>query len=186
MLKAAWRFRSFLRNHVLAFSCGVLLVLAETLADLAMPWPLKVIVDGVIGGEPQHGWLAQAIAGGSLRREDVLARALVATALLVALSAVFDFGSDYLMNSAGQRVVSRIRGALFSHLQRLSIGFHDRQRVGDLVGRLTVDIDRTQNMLVAIFDTLIPNVVMLVGLAVVMLVVDPTFGLPWIHRQPIC
>lgn len=177
MLKAAWRFRNFLRNHSLAFTCGVLLVLAMTLADLAMPWPLKVIVDGVIADEPQHGWLAQTIAGDSPRREDVLLRALVATALLVALSAAFDFGSNYLMSSAGQRVVSRIRGALFSHLQRLSIGFHDRQRVGDLVGRLTVDIDRTQNMLVAIFDTLIPNVVMLAGLAVVMLVVDPTFGL---------
>ena len=177
MLRAAWRFRRFLRRHWIAFGGGAVLVVAETLVDLAMPWPLKVIIDGVIGHRAQDGWLARLITGQSRQPHQMLVRALIATVILVALSAVFDFCSDYLMNGAGLRVVARVRSTLFGHLQRLSLSFHDRQRLGDLVGRLTVDIDRTQNMLVAIFDTLIPNVVMLVGLAVVMVLIDPGFGL---------
>jgi subfamily B ATP-binding cassette protein MsbA len=177
MLRAAWRFRRFLRPQRWPLVGGAVLVMAETVADLAQPWPLKVIVDGAVGHKPQHGWIAKLIGGPAADPQTILIRALVATALLVGLSALFDFGSDYLMNGAGERVVVRVRAALFSHLQRLSLAFHDRQRVGDLVGRVTVDIDRTQTMLVAIFDTLIPNVIMLVGLAVVMVLIDPAFGL---------
>src|SRR5205823_3216137 len=65
----------------------------------------------------------------------------------------------------------------FGHLQRLSLSFHAHQRVGDLTSRITVDIDRVQSMLVAIFDTFVPNIVMLMGLAVVMIWIDPGFGL---------
>jgi subfamily B ATP-binding cassette protein MsbA len=177
VLIAAWRFRRFLRRHLVAFALGAVLVVAETLADLAQPWPLKVIIDGAIDHRPQHGWLAHAIAGGARQPDQILIHALIATVVLVALSALLAFSSDLLMSGAGERVVVRIRATLFSHLQRLSLSFHERQRVGDLVGRLTVDIDRTQNMLVAIFDTLIPNLVMLGGLAVVMILIDPGFGL---------
>jgi subfamily B ATP-binding cassette protein MsbA len=98
-------------------------------------------------------------------------------AILVGLEAIFDFSSGMLMDRAGEKVVVRLRTALFGHLQRLSLSYHDRQRVGDLTSRITVDIDRVQSMLVAIFDTFVPNVLMLVGLAAVMLWVDPSFGL---------
>src|SRR5207302_1623492 len=88
-----------------------------------------------------------------------------------------DFSSNMLMDRAGEKVVVRIRTATYGHLQRLSLGYHDKQRVGDLVSRVTTDIDRVQSMMVAIFDTFVPNVVMLIGLAVVMVWVDPGFGL---------
>jgi ATP-binding cassette, subfamily B, bacterial len=68
-----------------------------------------VIVDGAIGHKPQHGWLAQAIGGSVHNPQAILVRALVATVVLVGLSALFDFCSDYLMNGAGERVVVRIR-----------------------------------------------------------------------------
>jgi ATP-binding cassette subfamily B protein len=177
MLRAAWRFRRYLRAHLLAFAAGALLVVVETMIDLAQPWPLKVIIDGVIGRKPQEGWLPAVIAGASNDPQIMLIRALGATVMLVGLSALAAFASDLLMNRAGQRVVVTIRAKLFGHLQRLSLSFHQDQRVGDLVGRVTTDIDRSQNMLVAIFDTLIPNAVMLAGLTAVMLAVDLNFGL---------
>lgn len=177
MLKTAWQFRRFLRPHLGAFVLGAVFVIGETMADLAQPWPLKVIIDGVIDHKDQHGWFAKAVAGGSRNSHQILNRAIVATVVLVSLSALFDLLSGLLLNRAGERSVAHIRASLFGHLQRLSISFHDRQRVGDLVGRLTTDIDRTQTMLVAIFDTFIPNLVMLIGLAIVMVLVDPGFGL---------
>lgn len=191
MLKTAWRFRSFLRRFLPAFGWGAVFVVADTLIDLAQPWPLKVIIDGAILHKPQTGWLPTLIAGPApapnlwngttwitvTSSQTILVRSLVATVVLIGLAALFDFSADMLMDRAGEKVVVRLRTALYGHLQRLSLSYHDRQRVGDLVSRVTVDIDRVQSMLVAIFDTLVPNVVMLAGLAVVMIWLDPGFGL---------
>ena len=191
MLRAAWRFRRFLRRFAPALGWGGLLVVLDTLTDLAQPWPLKVVIDGAIQHKPQTGWISRSIAGPTpapnvwnghdwitlTSSQTILVRALVATIVLVLLAALLDFSSSMLMDRAGEKVVVRIRTATYGHLQRLSLGYHDQQRVGDLVSRVTTDIDRVQSMMVAIFDTFVPNVVMLVGLAVVMVWVDPSFGL---------
>jgi ATP-binding cassette, subfamily B, bacterial len=191
MLRAAWRFRQFLKRFAPAFGAGAVLVGLGTLVDLAQPWPLKVIVDGAFLHRPQTGWLPALIAGPTpspnvwngtswmitTSPQTILVRAAFATALLAALGAVFDYSSDMLMDRAGEKVVVKLRRATYAHLQRLSISFHERQRVGDLVSRVTNDIDRVQSMLVSVFDTLIPSVVMLLGITVVVLVVNPSFGL---------
>ena len=177
MLKSAWRFRRFLRPYSSPLIVGALLVVIQTAATLAEPWPLMIIIDGAIGQKPQHGWFARAVTGGISEPETILIRALGAWALFVGFSALLGFVSDYRMNSAGQRMMMTIRNAVFWHVQRLSLSYHDRQRVGDLVSRITTDIDRLQNMLIAVFDTLIPSVVMLIGLALLMLLVDLWFGM---------
>ncbi len=156
---------------------GALLVVLQTVVALAQPWPLKVIIDGVIGHKPQGGGLAGLIVGPSTAPEAVLLRGLAALFLIVLAGAALDFLGMLLMDGAGQRIAVEIRGRLFTHLQRLSLAYHDRQRVGDLVSRITLDNDRLQEMLVALFDTLIPNALMLGGLAVAMVVIDPGFGL---------
>ena len=191
MLRSAWRFRLFLRRFLPHFGWGALLVVADVVTDLAQPWPLKVIIDGAILHQPQSGWLPTLIAGPApspniwtgkgwvttIAPQTILVRSLVALAILAILTAILGWSSSMLMDRAGERVVVRLRTTLYAHLQRLSLAYHDRQRVGDLVSRVTVDIDRVQSMLVAIFDTFIPNVVMLVGLAVVMVWIDTGFGL---------
>src|SRR5205823_2680298 len=162
---SAWRFRKFLRRFTPALGWGALLVVLDTLTDLAQPWPLKVIVDGAILHQPQTGWLSTLIAGPNTGpnvwnghgwitvtpSQTILLRAVVATFVLVCLAALFDYSSDMLMDRAGEKVVVQLRQAMYAHLQRLSLAFHDRQRVGDLVSRVTLDLDRVQSMLVAIF-----------------------------------
>ena len=185
MLRAAWHFRRFLRPYRLPLGVGAVLVVTGIVAGLAQPWPLKVIIDGAITHKRQHNWLAQLIQGSARRPDSIVLRSLAALVILVVVSAVLEFLSDYLMSGAGQRVMMDIRNELFAHLQRLSLSFHHRQRVGDLTSRLSGDMNRLQDMLVAIFDTLIPNVVMLVGLASVMLVIDPGFGLLALSIAPL-
>src|SRR5207248_1207127 len=161
------------------------------MVDLAAPWPLKVIIDGAFLHRPQTGWLPVLIAGPTpspniwngtswvitTSPQTIVLRAAIATGLLAALGAVFDWASDMLMDRAGENVVVTLRRSTYAHLQRQSISFHEKQRVGDLVSRVTNDIDRIQSMLVSIFDTLIPSVVMLLGIAVVVLWINPGFGL---------
>src|SRR5205085_10841440 len=191
MLRAAWRFREFLKRFAPHFGVGALFVGLGTMVDLATPWPLKVIIDGAFLHRPQTGWLPALIAGPTpspnrwngvtwvitTSAQTIVVRAAIATGVLAALGALFDWSSDMLMDRAGEKVVVRLRSVTYAHLQRQSISFHERQRVGDLVSRVTNDIDRIQSMLVSIFDTLIPSVVMLVGIAVVVTWINPGFGL---------
>jgi ATP-binding cassette subfamily B protein len=174
-----------------SFGWGAVLVVMDTLLNLLQPWPLAVIIDGAILHKPQSGWISELIAGPTpapnrwngqswvtvTPSQTILMRGIIATVILVGLSALFGFASDMLMDRSSEKVVVNLRRAVYGHLQRLSLDFHSRQRVGDLVSRVTVDIDRVQSMLVAIFDTFIPNVVMLIGLAVAMIWIDPAFGL---------
>jgi subfamily B ATP-binding cassette protein MsbA len=191
MLRAAWQFRSFLGRFMPPLGWGMSLLLLGTFFDLLQPWPLKVIIDGGLQHKPQSGFLPTLIAGPTpspniwnghtwvttTSSQTILVRALVAMAIIGIISAVLDYASNMLMDRAGERVVVKIRTAVYGHVQRLSLAFHNQQRVGDLVSRVTTDIDRVQSMVVAMFDTLIPNIVLLVGLAAVMLWIDPPFGL---------
>ena len=177
VLTAAWRFRRFVRGHTGRLGAGVVLILLSTGFALAGPWPLQVIVDAVIGQKPMRGVIGSMLGDGGLDRETLLIAALAAWVLIVGIGAVLDFASDNLMNGAGERITISIRNALFAHLQSQSLSFHGQQRAGDLVSRVTTDIDRLQSMLIAVFDILVPNTMLLVGIAAIMLIVDLPFGL---------
>jgi ATP-binding cassette subfamily B protein len=184
MLKSVWQFRRYLRPYLPVFGLGALLVVAGTLFDLAQPWPLKAIIDGAIGKKPQTGF-SGFIAGSNPIPQAILIHSLIVFAVIIGLTAVLEWAADRLMSGAGERAMAEVRASFFSHLQRLSQSFHQSQQVGDLVGRLTLDLDRLQNMLVAVFDTLIPNAVMLLGLAIVMIIINPSFGLLTLAIAPL-
>ena len=175
MIGAILSFRSFLRQYRGRLAVGATFTLASSLFALAQPWPLKIIVDSVLRGKPLHvpgfgfaeGW----------SRSDLLSAAIVAYVVIVVAGALFDYIGGYLMDSSGVQMVSDIREALFSRLQRLSLRFHGRQRTGDLITRLMSDISRVQDMLIQWFSVLLPNVALLVGMMVVMFWIDWMFTL---------
>lgn len=154
----------------------MVLILLSTAAALAEPWPLQIIVDGVIAQKPARNTFGSILGNGTLDRETVLIASLAAWVLIVGVGAVLDFASDNLMNGAGERITITLRNALFAHLQRQSLSFHGQQRAGDLVSRVTTDIDRLQTMLIAVFDILVPNTLLLLGIALIMLIIDLPFG----------
>ena len=82
-------------------------------------------------------------------------------------------------------MLADLRRTTFAHLQRLSLGFHDRRQVGDLANRITGDIDQMQSLLVAALSTLLPNAALLCGIVVVVFVVDPVFGLLTLALGPV-
>jgi ATP-binding cassette subfamily B protein len=175
MIWTVLRFRRFLRPYGGLLGTGAFLTLASALLALAQPWPLKVIVDSVLKGQPlsvpgfgfAEGWSQTKLLGG----------AIVAYAVIVLLGALLDYSGTYLMDSSGVRMVADIREALFSRLQRLSLRFHGQQRTGDLITRVVSDISRLQDMLVQSFSVLLPNLALLVGMTVVMLLIDWVFTL---------
>ena len=157
------------------------LILVETLLDLARPWPLKVAVDNAIGGQPLSGPLA--VVDG-LGPAGVAAVAAVAGIGLVGVGALVGYLITYLTAATAERVGADLRQAVFGRMLRLGLPFHDRHRSGDLVTRLTGDVSRVEDSMVAWFTVLVPEVLTLAGMVVVVLAVDLTLGLAALAVAP--
>jgi len=166
--------RRFLHPYRGSLSLASGLILVETLIDLARPWPLKLAVDNAIGGQPLGGGLAvlnQLGPGG-------LAAVAVAAGIgLVGVGALVGYLITYLTSATAERVGADLREAVFGRMLGLGLPFHDRHRSGDLVTRLTGDVARVEDSMVAWFTVLVPEVLTLAGMVVVVLAVDLTLGL---------
>ncbi len=167
----------FLWPYRVQLAIGSLVTLTETAVDLARPWPLLLAVDYAIGGHRLQGplaILAPVQARGPLALAGVAALAMV---LLASLSALLGYLTDCLIGMGTERIGADIRAAAHTQLLRLSLRFHDRQRSGDLVTRLTGDINRVEDALVAWMAILVPEVLTLAGMLVVLTLIDPLMAL---------
>jgi ATP-binding cassette subfamily B protein/subfamily B ATP-binding cassette protein MsbA len=80
--------------------------------------------------------------------------------------------SNYATIGVGQRMVNDFRGELYAHLQRLSLAFHSRRQVGDLLYRLTADTFAIQTLTMNGFFPILTSMVLLGGMIAVMLRID--------------
>ena len=166
--------RRFLRPYRGSLSLASGLILVEAMLDLARPWPLKLAVDNAIGGQPLGGPLA--VLDG-LGPAGVVAVAAGLGIGLVGIGALVGYLITYLTSATAERVGADLRESLFGRLLGLGLPFHDRHRSGDLVTRLTGDVGRVEDSMVAWFTVLVPEALTLVGMVVVVLAVDLTLGL---------
>jgi ABC-type multidrug transport system fused ATPase/permease subunit len=170
------RFRPYGRPHLAALIAGTLARVGEVLADIAQPWPLAIVIDGVLTRSHLHG-IPATIAGPFNRSPwTLLTAAAVATVVLAMISGLFDYLGDRWMNGAGERITAAIRRDAFAHLQRLPVGYHDGQRLGELSNRITSDTSNIEDALVESFSTLLPSVVTVVGLLAAILLASWQLG----------
>ncbi len=124
----------------------LLAMMVETAMSLAAPWPLKVIIDNVVGTHKLPHWLDQVIrpmleGGGKLKVAGIAALATIVIALLGALATYID---NYYTESVGQWVANDLRLRTYHHLQRLSLGYYDTHQTGTLLSTITTDIQTIQ------------------------------------------
>lgn len=136
------------------------------------PWPLKVLFDGVL--MPTPATLEQPLIARVATLPHAWAIALACLSLLAIsmLWGLFASRQAYLTAKAGQHVVFSLRRRVYSHLQRLSLGFHQRRRRGDLVMRLTGDINLLRDMLTDALLTGITEGLVLMVMAAIMLAMN--------------
>lgn len=143
-------------------------LLVETAMRLLEPWPLKFIFDRIIiPGFAVDGAEQTAILGLSpLVALSVLTMSLVGISSLRGAAAYF---STVGMAVAATRIMMDIRAQLYSHLQRLSLTFHSKTKSGDLITRVTYDIERLREVTVVSVLPLLTNWLTLIGMLSVML-----------------
>ncbi|HEV2125111.1 MAG TPA: ABC transporter ATP-binding protein [Chloroflexota bacterium] len=118
LLSFAYRYRTF---TILAYVC----LLATIALGLVQPLIIKEVFDRGIGEQDVQFLL---VASGLLLVTNVA-------------NSIFNFGVSYLNEFVSQRVAYDLRNALYDHLQHLSFGYHDRAKTGELMSRVTSDVD---------------------------------------------
>ncbi|HEX9088615.1 MAG TPA: ABC transporter ATP-binding protein [Arthrobacter sp.] len=156
-------FGPFLRPQWPGCVLAGLLAVAGTGIALLKPWPLKYLFDEVLLPSGETG-------GQDVQR--ILALVVVALAGIAVLDSLVGAARSYVQTVVGERVAAAIRTKLFDHLQRLSLGYHERTPTGELTTRLTGDVDKVRALLTVTLVDAATNVLTLAGMAGVLLVLD--------------
>jgi ABC-type multidrug transport system fused ATPase/permease subunit len=162
-----------MRPHVGIFTGVVVAALATTTVELAPPWIIRLTLDRIIlVSDPGAGATRVWWAGGAL--------------LLVSLvQGGIDFLRLYLTAATGQRITFELRNAVFEHLSQLSFSFYDRARTGDLMSRVTADVDVLSNFFGRAAVIVLTNLLTLLGILAVLLIWDWRLALVYVALLPL-
>jgi ATP-binding cassette subfamily B protein len=142
--------------YKLRTALALLFLLLATAVSLAPPYLAKLAIDhGILEGDQTAlAWIVAffVVAG-------------VATILTSA-------AQTYFTGWTGERILADLRGKLFKHLQRLSLGFYERTRAGVIISRLTNDVEALDQLVTDGVSSLVQNSLTLAGTAVILFFLD--------------
>jgi ATP-binding cassette subfamily B protein len=155
------------RPYKLRTALAVLTLLAATGASLAPPYLVGKAVDDVKNGHIHAlNWLVVAFVG--------------AAAVGVACS----YAQTYFTGWTGERMLADLRNHLFRHLQRLSLGFFERNRAGVLISRITNDVEALDQLVTDGITSLVQNTLTLGGSAIILFFLDWRLALAVLTVMP--
>jgi len=137
--------------------------------SLAVPWPLKVVLDNVVGSHPAPHWIAWLLPTlGGHGKPQIAAAAGIATVLIAVVTGIAMYVQSYLTESLGQCVGNDLRVRLYHHLQQLSLAYYDTTRTGTILSTLTGDVQTIQSFASMSTLNIFTDMLTLVGMIVVM------------------
>ena len=178
--------RELLKPHSKALAAGLVAAIGEGIANLLEPWPLKLVLDNVLRGRSSHSGLDRWILAliGPDQRTILIFAALAALGIAIA-GAICSYIQKYFTTSTGQWVMHDLRSRLYSRMQRLSLSYHDQAQTGDLIGRVTSDIDSIQSFISSGLLSALTNSLTLVGMVGVMFYINWRFTLIALSVAPL-
>ncbi len=131
------------RGSLLLILCSMLV---QTLMSLAAPWPLKIVLDNVVGSHKLPSWLddvLKPVLAGSSKMQ-IAAAAAMMVVVIALIGALASYIANYYTESVGQWVANDLRMRTYHHLERLSLGYFDSHQTGTLLSTITSDIQTIQ------------------------------------------
>jgi ATP-binding cassette subfamily B protein len=159
--------------------------LLATPLSLLLPLPLKVAVDNVIGDEPAPGWLGFLPDSVTESKRGLLVAVAVLVVLIALASQLVAFANTVLETYTGEKLKFGFRTTLFRHIQRLSLGYHDRRGVTDSLYRIQYDAPAIQWIAVNGVTPFISSGLMLVGMFAVTASIDWQLALVALTVSPV-
>jgi ABC-type multidrug transport system fused ATPase/permease subunit len=148
---------------------AILSLLAATLSGLTPPYLAKLAID-------------QGIAKGNAR---ILVEIVAVFAAAGLINWVTSYAQTYFTGWVGERVLADLRRTLFKHLQRLPLGFYERNRTGVIVSRMTNDVEALDELVTDGFTTLVQASLTLTGSAALLFVLDWRLALATLTVVPL-
>ncbi|MGD8937168.1 MAG: ABC transporter ATP-binding protein, partial [Thiogranum sp.] len=181
------RFTPYIGRQWRALAVILLLTLVAALVTALMPWPLKILVDYALGDAAVPLIIERVLNYLALSPSPLLliTAASIASFAMFALNSALDVSLTWYWSAAGQRMVYDLAAALFHRLQRLSLIFHSRNPVGDLLSRLTTDTWCVYTVAQALLITPAQNLFTLLMIGVIAWQMDPDLTLLAMFVAPI-
>jgi ATP-binding cassette subfamily B multidrug efflux pump len=167
--RAMIRLGAYLGYYKWAMAIVLVMVLIYTTLGLLGPFLMGRAIDRFIGGKDPAG----------------LARIAILMLVVYLGNNIFQAIANWVMARVSQGALQRLRGDLFEHIQQLSISFFDRNPAGELMSRLTNDIDAINQAVSQNVTSLLASVLSLVGIIIAMFLLDPWLALATLLVVPI-
>jgi ATP-binding cassette, subfamily B, bacterial len=156
---------------------AALCTLGATAAELLKPWPLKIILDHVILDKPVPRALRAllgVLAGGKV---SLLLEAAAGIVVIALAAGLFSYFQIFITSSIGYKMVYALRRELFTHLQTLSLAFHNRARSGDLLTKIAGDTNTLKDVFADSILKFTSYVLTVLGMLAIMVAIDWKIGL---------
>ena len=164
------RLLGYLRPYRFKVMIALASIILKAGADVLGPFLTMVAIDRYLAPANQSAsWLSRWL---SPRPMVGIAQIAAIYVGLITFSFLLEYLQTYFMQWAGQMVMFDLRSEIFRHLQRMHIGFYDKNPVGRLVTRVTTDVDALNEMFTSGVVSIFEDVFVLVGILTIMLCVD--------------
>jgi len=185
-LKSKTRLTSLLRPYWKTLTLAFVAVLGDTITDILQPWPIKIVVDNVVQKKKLGGLIGRFVVdylpGDSYATLNFAVAAVAVIAIVGAISAYYE---KYLTTSVAQWLAHDLRRMLYHQMQRLSLAEHNEARAGDMITRVTKDIDTVQDFVTSALLGIVVNVLTLIGMIGVMFYINVRFTLVALSVAPL-
>ena len=160
-----------LMGYLTQYKIGLLLVvifaIGSTIFNIAGP---KIL--GKATTELFHGLISK-VSGGSGIDFDKIAKILIGLMCLYVCSALFSFIQGYIMTGVSQKLTYRMRKEISEKIDRLPMGYFDKMTHGEILSRITNDVDTLSQSLNQSATQVITSVATIIGVLVMMLSISP-------------
>ena len=161
------RLLTYLRPYTGYVVLSLIAVVLKAGADVLGPYLVKLAIDRYMTHTPNTAsWLSRHLSTNAMTGISECAGLYLAA---LTLSYGLEFLQTYVMQWTGQRIMFDMRSQIFRHLQRMHVGFYDRNPVGRLVTRVTSDIDALNEMFTSGVLAIFEDVFVLVFIVIIML-----------------
>lgn len=143
--------------------------------DLLTPWPLKFLVDNVLGDQPLPEWM-QTVVGTGMKQKQLLIVTVVTGLSVALIHNGLTVLNSYFQTKLEQRIILDFRSDLFQHAQRLSLAFHDQRRSGMLIYAINNQGDAVVG-LIMMLPTLLQSLISLIGMFWIVCLMDAWLAL---------
>jgi ABC-type multidrug transport system fused ATPase/permease subunit len=161
-------------------------MLLETAMSLLGPWPLKIIIDSVVGHHALPHWLAWI---NDLPFEDnrmaLAGAAAIGLVLIALIGGIAGYIDNYFTESVAQYVANDLRKKVYHHLQRLSLSYYDTHQIGNILSTMTSDISTIQSFASSALLSILIDALTIIGMLGLMFYMNWDFALIAVAVTPL-